>query len=60
MKSEATYREEKSEATYRKEIHSLLTSNVRALAIIDTAIVLLSAAVVSCLVKLVQAVLLAW
>ena len=50
----------KSEATYRREIHSLLRSNVRPLAIIDTAIMLLSASVVLCLVKLAQAVLLAW
>ena len=50
----------KSEASYRREIHSLLASNVRALAIIDTAIMLLSAAVVLCLVKLVQAASLAW
>ena len=50
----------KSEATYRKEIHSLLRSNVRPLAIIDTAIMLLSAAVVLCLMKLVQAVSIAW
>jgi hypothetical protein len=49
-----------SEAAYKKEIQSLLASNVRPLAIIDTAITLLSTAVVLCLVKLVQAVLLAW
>ena len=50
----------KSEATYRKEVRSLLRSNVRPLALIDTGIMLLSAAVVFCLVKFVQAVLLAW
>jgi len=50
----------KSEATYRKEIHSILMSNVRPLAIIDTAIMLLSAVVVLFLVKLVQAVSIAW
>ena len=50
----------KSEATYRREIHSILRSNVRPLALIDTAIMLLGTSVVLCLVKLVQAVLLAW
>ena len=50
----------KSEAAYKKEIRSLLMSNVRPLAIIDTAITALSVVVVLCLVKLVQAVLLAW
>ena len=50
----------KSEATYRKEIHSLLRSNVRPLAIIDTAIMLLGVLVALCLVKFVQAVLIAW
>ena len=50
----------KSEATYRREIHSLLASNVRPLAIIDTAITALGVVVVLLLVKLVQAVLLAW
>ena len=50
----------KSEATYRKEIHRLLKSNVRPLALIDTGIMLLGALVALCLVKFVQAVLLAW
>ena len=50
----------KSEAAYKEEIHCLLEANVRPLAIIDTAIMLLSASVVLCLVKLVQAVSLAW
>ena len=50
----------KSEATYRKEIQSLLASNVKPLVLIDTAIMLLGALVVLCLVKLVQAVSLAW
>ena len=49
-----------SETVYRKEIHDLLASNVRPLALIDTAIMLLGALAVLCLVKLVQAVLLAW
>lgn len=50
----------KSEATYRKEIHRLLASNVRPLVIIDTAIMMLVVLVSLCLVKFVQAVLLAW
>ena len=49
-----------SEETYIKEIHYLLEANVRPLALIDTAIMLLGALVAMCLVKLVQAVLLAW
>ena len=50
----------KSEAAHRKEIHSILESNVRPLAIIDTAIMMLGVLVAFWLVKLVQAVLLAW
>ena len=50
----------KSEAAYQKEIHSLLGANVRPLALIDTAIMMLGVLVAFCLVKLVQAVSIAW
>ena len=49
-----------SEAAYKEEIHRILEANVRPLALIDTAIMLLCTLVVLCLVKLVQAVLIAW
>ena len=49
-----------SEETYKKEIHDMLDANVRIFALIDTVIMLLSAAVVLCLAKLVQAVSIAW
>lgn len=52
--------ENDAELRYRKEIHDLLKSNVKPLALIDAAIMLLSASVVLCLAKFVQAVLLAW
>ena len=50
----------KSEASYRKEIHCLLASSARKLAIIDTCIMSLSAFIVFCLAKLAQAITLAW
>lgn len=49
-----------SEAAYKEEIHRILEANVRPLALIDTAIMLLSASIVLCLVKLVQAASIAW
>ena len=50
----------KSESAYRKEIHRILEANVWPLAIAETAITVLGIVVVFCLVKMTQAVLLAW